>query len=166
MIERRAAPAILMRGLRLGLGLGLRGIAACQPPAPPPGPLPPMRTTTSLDLETARLALTERLTQDGLEVEQRLGGLTVTGTDDRFTACAPIVISDVRGGNHRSRLTRPDRTTATAVVRIEAAGARTLLSWQASFSGSYLNRFDNLRFEAPCRSTGELERLLAGTLPN
>ena len=157
MNERWRAPTIAL--------LGLLAVAACQPPAPPPGPPPPARTTTSLDLETARTTLTERLIAQGFSVDREVGGLVVSTTDPRFSACPAIRVSEL-GRRERNRLTRPDRTTATAVVRIEAAGARTLLTWQASFSGSYLNRFDNIRFEAPCRSTGELERLLAGTLPN
>jgi hypothetical protein len=157
MIQRWRAPTIAV--------LGLLAVAACQPPAPPPGPPPPLRTTTSLDLETARTTLTERLMAQGFSVDREVGSLVVRSTDPRFSACPVISVSEL-GRRDRSRLTRPDRTTATAVVRSEAAGARTLLTWQTSFSGSYLNRFDNLRFEEPCRSTGELERLLAGTLPN
>ena len=157
MNERWRAPTIAL--------LGLLAVAACQPPAPPPGPPPPARTTTSLELDAARAAFAERLLVLGFSVDREVGGLVVSTTEPRFTACPAIWVSEL-GRRDRSRLTRPDRTTATAVVRIEATGARTLLTWRTSFSGSYLNRFDNLRFEAPCRSTGELEQLLAGTLPN
>jgi hypothetical protein len=141
-------------------------VAACRPPAPPPGPPPPLATSTSLDLETAREQLAERLLASGFSVVQRVGGLSVSTTDPRFASCDVISVRERGSDATRSRLTRADAVTATADIRIEVAGPRTRLSWQTRFSGSYLNRFDNIRFEQPCRSTGELERLLATALPN
>ena len=142
------------------------GIAACQPPAPPPGPPPPLVTSTSLDLETARETLAERLLAMGFAVDRRLGGLTVSSADPRFTACAALRVRELGRDDTRSRLVSADRVTATADIRIEEAGPRTRLSWATRFSGSYLNRFDNIRFEASCRGTGELERLLSTVLPD
>ncbi len=146
--------------LALGALLG-----ACQPPPSPPGPAPPLRTTTSLDLPATHAALAERLAAEGFTVERSVGGVTVSSTDPRFTACDRLQLRERGSDDTRSELVRPDRTTATAVIRIEEAGARTRLSWQTRFTGSYLNRFDNLRVEAPCRGTGELERLLETLLP-
>jgi hypothetical protein len=140
-------------------------LGACQPPSPPPGPPPPVRTTTSLDLEGARTTLAERLLAQGFSVDRKVGGLVVRSSDARFAACPAIWVSEL-GRRDRRRLVEADRTLATATIRIEEAGPRTRLGWQTSFSGSYLNRLDNIRFEAPCRSTGELERLLETALPS
>lgn len=160
MTSRPAAiPALLMACLLMF------GVTACQPPAPPPGPPPPLRTTTSLDLEGARTALAERLLAQGFSVDREVGGLVVSTSDPRFAACPAVWVSEL-GRRERRRLAEADRTTAAATIRIEAAGPRTRLSWQTSFSGSYLNRFDNIRFDGPCRSTGALERLLETALPN
>ena len=143
----------------------LLALTACQPPAAPPGPPPPVGTTTSLDLDSARMALAERLLALGFSVDRDVGGLSARTTDTRFSACPAIWVSEL-GRRDRRRLVEADRTLATATIRIEEAGPRTRLGWQTRFSGSYLNRFDNNRFEAPCRSTGELERLLETALPN
>jgi hypothetical protein len=140
-------------------------VAACQP-APPPGPPPPRQTTTSLDLQAARTTLTERLVALGFTVEADVGGLRVRSADPRFMRCDALKLRPRGSESEQSRLTRADRTTTTAAIRIEAAGARTRLSWEPRFSGSYLNRLDNIRFDNPCRSTGELERLLATALPD
>jgi hypothetical protein len=158
-----------MPGWPAGLGMAaalVLALAACVPPAPPPGPPPPVQTTTSLDLVAARQALEERLQAEGFDVDRAVGGLVATTTDARFVACEPMMMQERGSSATRSHIARPDRVTATASIRIEEAGPRTRLSWGTAFSGSYLNRFDNRRVEAPCRSTGELERLLETALPS
>jgi hypothetical protein len=151
---------------RLGTCLLALGLAACQPPAQPPGPPPPSRTTTSLGLEAARETLAERLQAQGFAVERRVGGLVARSTDKSLASCDVIRLRELGQDDTRSRLVRADALTATADIRIEEAGPRTRLSWQTRFVGSYLNRFDNVRVDAPCRSTGALERLLETALPN
>lgn len=153
-------------GRALAWSLVLAGlVVACQP-APPPGPPPPRQATTSLDPEAARTSLAERLTAEGFTVEADVGGLRLRSDDPRFMACDVLTIRPRGGESEQTRLARPERTTTTATIRIEAAGTRTRLSWEPRFSGSYLNRLDNIRFEQPCRSTGVLERLLETALPN
>lgn len=140
-------------------------VAACQP-APQAGPPPPLRTTTSLDLEAARSGLAGRLAAEGFTVEQDVGGLRASSTDPRFMRCDTLQLRPLGRDSGQTRFVRPDRTLTTAAIRIEAAGARTQLSWQPGFGGSYLNRLDNIRFDNPCRSTGVLEQLLSTALPD
>ena len=140
-------------------------VAACQPAAPT-GPPPPRQTTTSLEIDAARTALTQALVAQGITVEPDVGGLRLTATDPRFMRCDTLQLRPRGRDTQQTQLARPDRTTTTAAVRIESAGARTQLSWAPRFSGSYLNRLDNIRFEQPCRSTGVLEQLLSTALPN
>lgn len=148
-----------------GGGLLALLVGACQPAAPT-SPPPPRQTTTSLDIEAASVALADRLIAEGFTVERDVGGLRVRSEDPRFMRCEVLTIRPLGGESKQTRLTRPDRTTSTAAVRIEAAGQRTRLTWEPRFLGSYLNRLDNIRFEAPCRSTGQLEHLLTTALPN
>lgn len=140
-------------------------VAACQP-APPPGPPPPRQTTTSLDLEEARVALVARLVAEGFTVEPDVGGLRVRADDPRFMRCDVLMLRPRGRDTKQTQPTRPDQTTTTVIIRIEAAGPRTRLAWEPRFFGSYLNRLDNIRFDAPCRSTGVLEQLLATALPD
>jgi hypothetical protein len=151
------------RAVALAALLGLLA-AACQPAAPA-GPPPPRQTTTGLELEAARTALADRLAAEGFTVEAAVGGLRVHSFDPRFMTCDVLTLRPRGSESEQTRLARPDRTTTTVAIRLEEAGARTALSWEPRFTGSYLNRFDNLRFEQPCRSTGVLERWLATALP-
>lgn len=125
-----------------------------------------MQTSTSLDLDSARTALEERLLAQGFDVDRAVGGLVATSTDPGFVVCEPLIMQERGSDATRSRTARADRTTARAWIRIEEAGTRTRLSWETSFTGSYLNRFDNRRVEEPCRGTGALERLLETALPS
>jgi len=151
----------------LVLSLGLAGLlAACQP-TPSAAPAAPARqTTTSLDLETARATLAERLIAAGFAVDLDVGGLRVQATDPRFMRCATLPVRSRDRKSSQRQMARADRTVTTATIRLEEAGARTRVSWQPSFTGSYLNRLDNLRFDAPCRSTGAFEQLLSTALPD
>jgi hypothetical protein len=152
-----------LRALVLGVGLGGL-LAACQPV--PSGPPPARQTTTSLDLSSARDLLAERLAAEGFTVELDVGGLRVRSTDPRFMRCDTVWVRPLGRDSGQTRLVRPDQTVTTASIRIEAAGPRTRVSWQPRFTGSYLNRLDNIRFDNPCRSTGVLEQLLSTALPN
>jgi hypothetical protein len=153
----------LLRALVLGVVLGGL-VAACQPA--PSGPPPVRQTTTSLDLPSARDLLAERLAAEGFSVEREVGGLRVSSKDPRFMRCDALRVRPLVRDSGQTRLTRPDQTLTTATIRIEAAGPRTRVSWQPRFTGSYLNRLDNIRFDSPCRSTGVLEQLLSTALPN
>jgi hypothetical protein len=153
----------------LVLSLGLAGlVAACQPgPASAPaGPPPARQTTTSLDLEAARATLAERLIAAGFAVDQDVGGLRVRSTDPRFMRCASLPVRSRDSDSSQRQMARAERTTTTATIRLEQAGARTRVSWQPSFTGSYLNRIENIPFEAPCRSSGVFEQLMSTVLPN
>ena len=139
--------------------------SACQPAAPT-GPPPPRQTTTSLDIEAASTALAERLIAEGFTVERDVGGLRLRSEDPGLMRCDVLTIHPRGSESEQTQLARPDRTTSTAAVRIEQAGSRTRVSWEPRFLGSYLNRLDNIRFDSPCRSTGQLEQLLATALPD
>jgi len=143
-------------------------VAACQPvPAGlPSGPPPPRQTTTSLDLETARATLAERLRGEGFSVERDVGGLRVRATDPRFMRCPVVQVRSLDRDSSKRQSARADRTITTVTIRVEEAGRRTSLSWQPTFTGSYLNRIENLRFERACASTGVVEQLLSTALPN
>ena len=52
-----------------------------------------------------------------------------------------------------------------AVIRVDAVGDRTQMTWKTRHFGSYVDRADNRWFDRPCRGTGELERLLETALP-
>ena len=147
--------------------VGFAGLlAGCQPapPGAPAGPPPARQTTTSLDLETARAALAERLIAEGFTVDRDVGGLRVQSTDPRFMRCASLPVRSRDSDSSQRRMARADRTTTTATIRLEQAGARTRLSWQPGFTGSYLNRIENIRFAAACESTGAFEQLMSTAL--
>ena|GEM_PF-959463 len=163
--------SILARGRLLTLasilGLGA-SLVACQP-APsglPSAPPPARQTTSSLDLEAARATLAERLIAEGFTVERAVGGLHVRTTDPRFMRCPVLQVRSRDRESSQRRLVRPDRTVTTAAIRIEEAGPRTRVSWQPTFTGSYLNRVDNIRFEQACADSGALAQLLSTALPD
>ena len=143
-------------------------VAACQPISSgrPAGPPPPRQTTTSLDLETARATLAERLGAAGFMVEPDVGGFRVSSADPRFMRCPVVPVRSIDRSSSKRQLARADRTTTTATIRIEEAGRRTRLSWKPTFTGGYLNRIENLRFERPCAGTGVFAQLMETALPN
>ena len=153
-----------LRSLASAALLGLL-LTACQSAAPT-APPQPRQTTTSLEPAAARSALARHLIDEGFTVDRDVGGFRVQSTDGRFMQCDTLLLRPRGRDTKQTRLTRPDQTTTTAAIRIEVAGERTRLSWEPRFVGSYLNRFDNNRFERPCRSSGVFEHLLSTALPN
>lgn len=158
MTHRRHGPYI--RPLLPMLALGLL-LPACAP-APRPGPPPPARVDSSLSVEAATAALTERLGQNGLSIHRAPGGLTATSTDERFMLCDTIWVRERSASDKspRGRFTSPDSTRIRADVRIGPGPLGSTVTWQTLASGNYLNRFDNIRFDARCATSGELEQLI------
>lgn len=151
------------RMLALLSTLGLLVVAAsCT--LQPAGPALPISTFTSLPPEEARRVLGERLVAEGFEVEDRFNGFAITSHDPRFQSCDAIVIRDRFAESAKRRVSRPERTTVEAVVRVDPVGDRTQMTWKTRHFGSYVDRTDNRYFDRACRGTGELERLLATAL--
>jgi hypothetical protein len=149
-----------MVALPFGLLMVLAGCAS-----PHAGAQLPVRAFTSLPPEEARRVLGERLVAEGFEVEDRFNGFAVTSHDPRFQSCGAIVIRDRFYATAKRRLSRPERTTVEAVIRVDPVGTQTQVSWKTRHFGSYLNRADNRWFDRACPGTGELERLLETALP-
>ncbi|MEZ5864457.1 MAG: hypothetical protein R3D25_10480 [Geminicoccaceae bacterium] len=142
------------------MALGLL-LAACAT-TPRPGPPPPARVDSSLTPEAATAALTEALGRNGLNLDRAPGGLTATSADERFTLCDTLWVRE-RSANDsttRGRFTSPDSTRVRADIRIEPGPRGSVVTWRTLASGSYLNRFDNIRFDARCATSGELEQLI------
>lgn len=122
-------------------------------------------TFTSLSADAARSLLSERLEADGFAVMPEADeGFTVTSHDPRFQHCDAIPIRDRFAARAKSRLTRPELTTAEAQISIDAVDNGTQVTWMTQHIGSYVNHADNIRFDRPCTSSGELEELLASVL--
>ena len=145
-------------------GLALAA-AGCTTAPPPSAPLP-AHTTTSLATSEATEQVIAALQGAGFIIERDVGGLRATSHNPRFTACERILVRDrLNDSNNRSMRTAADQTTAVVTVRVQEEGARTRVDWHSRHSGNYLDRYTNLRFDAPCGSTGALEELLAGAVP-
>lgn len=148
------------RPLLCMLALGLL-LTACAP-SPRPGPPPPARVDSSLSPEAATAALTEALGRNGLAIDRAPGGLTATSADERFTLCDTIWVRERSASDKspRGRFTSPDSTRIRADIRIDPSPLGSTVTWRTLASGNYLNRFDNIRFDARCATSGELERLI------
>ena len=130
-------------------------VAACATTPPPP-----TSATTDLAPDAARDRVALALGQAGLAVEQTTDGLRVTTSSAAFVQCQAVTVG---GGDGRRLFTQvSDRR---GVVDIGFAGnGRTTATWQTSFTGRYMNQLNNMPFERPCRSTGNLEGLIARSL--
>lgn len=142
------------------LAIGLL-LAACAPTLRP-GPPPPPSVESTLSPEAATQALITALGQNGLTIDRAPGGLTATSADERFTLCDTIWVRERSGSDtsHRGSFTSPDSTRVTANISIAPGPLGSTVSWRTLASGNYLNRFDNIRFDARCATSGELEQLI------
>ncbi len=136
-------------------------LAACAP-TPRPGPPPPAGVESSLSPEAATQALIASLGQNGLSIDRAPGGLTATSSDARFTLCDTIWVRERSSSSSspRGSFASPDSTRITADIRVAPGPLGSAVTWRTLASGNYLNRFDNLRFDARCATSGELEQLI------
>ncbi|MGH6919989.1 MAG: hypothetical protein ACREJ0_20055 [Geminicoccaceae bacterium] len=81
--------------------------------------------------------------------------------DAGWAYCEPAIVRDHASGNARPRRARIflDRTLSLR-IDVREAGERVQVAPDAQFTERQVNMFKNLPFDAPCRSTGMLEKAL------
>jgi hypothetical protein len=143
-------------------------LAACAGPAPQPG-VTTERTgaMTDLPLAEAERIMVDRLQGLGFSVEDRPETGVVAATIDsgapaEWAFCDRIQVRDSQDGN-RTQWTDVETLRVQINVRLTELGGGTSVTLSPRYTGTYLNRFDNLPFDRLCASAGVLEpMLLAG----
>lgn len=155
-----------MRARHLVPAMGLLGLAACmQQPAPQPGvSTAPLGAMSTLSVDDAETAMAERLQSLGFTVQERrdtgvIQGELTTGAPTSWASCDRVVVTE-RDDRNRTHWADADTRRASVTARFSELGGQTSVTLTPRFAGVYLDRFDNLPFDRPCSSTGELERQL------
>jgi len=113
----------------------------------------------------ARSALVAALRATGFAVEVTGGGVTATSSDPRYAHCDTIwVVDRSKESGSRGHFARADSTTANVRISLTPTAEGTAVDWRTRRHGSYLNRFNNWRFEASCRGTGAIDDVIEAAL--
>jgi hypothetical protein len=126
----------------------------------------PVAGTVASDAEQAQARSASFLRQQGFAVaslapgsiEGSAGGGAVAPA---WIDCELVAYRDLYGGEvTRMGFAEPRVNSAEVRVRLTPRDGQTEIAADADYAGSFTDRFSNMARQAPCKSSGELERAI------
>ncbi len=140
--------------LFLTLSLVLSACVGAPPSSSPPASrliaASPEDTRRRIELVLVSVGLVPKATQAGFQASRH-------PLPESWAECPVLLVGDWGG---RSDWAKPQDSNGTLVVSIQPAGNQSEVSVATTFTATYSDPFRNVPVTGPCRSTGELERLL------
>lgn len=131
-------------------------------PGPPPVSL--TRQTLPVANDVARTRMLDVLARQGFTVtEAAPGGIMAERRDvlaQAWVDCPLRLVRDEQSDFVRSDWTEPRGAAVVLRIGLQPAAAGTAVLIAAEPRGTYVDRYRNIAFTAPCRSTGAVEQAL------
>ena len=133
-------------------------------PEPPPVTLTQQQVTAPPD--AVRTRLRQALSQQGFSVADETGGGIVARragpVEEAWAACPRLIVTDEQNEYFRSDWAAARALAMEVRIGLQPATGGTVVRIATEPRGTYVDRYRNTAFEAPCSSTGQLERSLLG----